>query len=234
MSFWDNFIKQIEKEFKANPDSFLRQANIKKAIAYHDRKYTEALLDRLKDSQHISYIKDPSTGDPNTLNGYSMSTLRSLAYITEMEKHFDLSSVDHVFDFGAGYGNFCRVFNKIYSPKFYTSIDLPAMQEIQKHYLQNYDIDLEYTQHDQNIQPKGKSLFIATFSLCECDGNVRAEVNQWIDKFDYIFIAHRDNFNDTSNTDYFNQLKTILKNYNIEHIFDKESAKMWLICKKEN
>ena len=230
MTFWDNFSKKIHEEFVEHPNDYLRQRNIQKAVCSHDSRYINKLWSKVKDKPELRSIADPHTGKPHMFHGgYTMSTLRSFVYIELMRKYFDLDSVEHVFDFGAGYGNFARIFNTLYSPEHYTSIDLPVMQEMQKSYLQDQDFVVQYTQYDKEITPKGKSLFFATFSLCECDRTVQDTVASWIDKFDYVFIAHRDNFNNHSNMEYFNGLKDKL---NGEHVFDQESAKWWLICQK--
>lgn len=228
MNFWDKTAELVYQEFCADRQNFLRYATIKSVMHSNQKHIVKALSSKLSASD-ISKAKDPDFGHPTRVwNGLSQSTMRSIYYYRDLDRILDFSSISHVTDFGAGYGNNCRVWRSLGYSGGYSLVDLPFMNEIQKYYLQNVLSDLNninFIQTDRSFIPSTKkSIFFATFSLNETSLNKREEIESQILSHDYIFIHYNNEFPADSqlvdNIAYFNDFKN--KNLNmfefIEHI----------------
>ena len=105
-----------------------------------------------------------------------------------MENFFDLSSINHVTDFGGGYGNNCRVWNNLGYTGHFALVDLPEVIEIQKHYISNVlpDASVSYASllSDVKIEQQ-KSLFFATYSLSETSLEIREKAKTSIKEYEY-------------------------------------------------
>ena len=239
MNFWDRHKDTIYEEFDSgNLD--LSKGQIQKTIAYLHKPYAKLLYKELQDDENLEKVIDPEYGKPKTVSGYSMTTLRCLSYINHFKKFADLNEVDTVADFGAGYGNFCRIWKLLYPNIRYYNVDLKEMLEIQKLYIEKTVSDrsrIDYITHKQlkTVQKNRKSLFLAAYSLSECSKEIRDEVEPHLYEYDYILIVHNERFNNIDNVMYFKKLKDRLsdKNYECIHDKDKGSEKWWLTCKRK-
>ena len=238
MSFWDNHVLTLKREIDNGFN--LSRGKLKATIGYTNAKYTRKLLDTHQGDVLFEKIKDPSYGNPEMIDGYSMSTIRCLDYMRHMETHVDLKEINSVIDFGSGYGNFCRIW-KIFNPNVkYYNVDLEEMLEMQKDYIENTvgnKSDIHYITHRQLDQvDTNKSLFIASYSLSECSFDVREEVEPYLSDYDYILIIYNQMFNgEYDNIKYFDDIQeTVLSNHECNVIYDHDSAKRWLVCKKKH
>jgi len=142
-TFWDKRVETLKAETADQLN--LSEGKIFKTIGFTHPPYTEKLLKKHSKCELFKIIKDPEYGNPSTIDGYSMSTLRCLDYMKHVAKHVDLNRINSVIDFGSGYGNFCRVW-KIFNPNVkYYNVDLKEMLDIQKNYIENT------VQHKNNI-----------------------------------------------------------------------------------
>ena len=236
MSFWDGHVLSLKKEIGDGLN--LSRGKLNKTIGYTHSSYTRKLRAKHQDSKLFESVRDPSYGNPSKIDGYSMSTLRCLEYMKHVEQHVDLKEINSVTDFGSGYGNFCRVW-KTFNPNVkYYNVDLEEMLEMQKDYIEKTvedKEDIHYITHRQLDQvDTNKSLFLAAYSLSECSFNIRKEVEPHLKNYDYILIIYNQMFNNEyDNVAYFNSIQeTVLNNHECNVIFDDDSAKWWLTCKK--
>jgi len=234
ISFWDEYEGNITKEFKSIPKSnFLTGTYIKRALSPNNLSFVKKAMEKFKDDPHLDKLSEPEVIINSIPEGqkYSMNSLQQFSYIKELEKHIDLKEVNHVTDFGAGYGNLCRIWHEVLDYKgTYTSVDLPTMHEIQKHFL---DFDIEYKNWKDDLTPPSKSLFVATFSISECSMEIRDKVEEDIQKHDYIFIIHNQQFDGIDNLVWGKDLVKKLDNHNTEYFFEDISAKWWLIGRRK-
>lgn len=237
LEFWDKHSKTLKNEIDNGLN--LSEGKVFKTIGYTFEAYTKKLLKKHEDNYLLEKVIDPSYGNPSTIDGYSMSTLRCLEYMKHLEKYVNVNEINSVTDFGSGYGNFCRVW-KIFNPNVkYYNVDLEEMLDLQKDYIRNTVENKEniyYITHNQLDQvDTNKSLFLAAYSLSECSLDVRKEVEPFLKKYDYIMIIYNEMFNNEyDNVKYFNDIKkTALNTHECSITFDKESAKWWLTCKKK-
>ena len=237
MSFWDKHILTLMNEMSSGLN--LSSGKVMGTIGYNHPVYTMKLLDKHCNSELFKKVKDPSYGNPATISGYSMSTLRCLEYMKYLENYVDLKEINSVVDFGSGYGNFCRVW-KTFNPNVkYYNVDLKEMLEMQRDWIENTvenKEDIHYITHQQLDQvDTNKSLFIAAYSLSECSFDVRKEVEPYLENYNYILIIYNKLFNNEyDNVKYFNDIqKSALSNHECNVVFNEESAKWWLMCKKK-
>lgn len=143
-----------------------------------------------------------------------------------MKKHFGVSVTEmnknegeYILEFGGGYGNFCRLtYNFGYSGR-YIIVDFPELQVLQRHFIQRVlpqpmsQQSIEF--HDSinpNMLPKqGGMLFMGTYSLGETPLATRREIEKYYALFDYIFLAYGKSFGSVDNLNYFDKLKSRLK-----------------------
>ena len=78
-NFWDDHVKTLKKEVTSKLN--LSSGQIFKTIGYTHHDYTKKLLKKHKDNILFNKVIDPLYGNPATIDGYSMSTLRCLEYM---------------------------------------------------------------------------------------------------------------------------------------------------------
>ncbi len=216
MAFWDNRVKSLSKSFKASKDIFLANKDVSRVMQTHNVGAIDKLINYLNDPDVIVKIKDPRFGSPSTHKGLTLQSARNAVYRKIMANFFNLSTINHVTDFGGGYGNNCRVWNNLGYTGHFALVDLPEVIEIQKHYISNVLpnalVSYASTLSDVKIE-QSKSLFFATYSLSETSLEIREKAMDNIKEYDYIFIAHNDSFpvygqnNSVNNNNYFDKMK---------------------------
>lgn len=214
--FWSKKVREVYGQFNSHKSSFLRQSEVVRVMHNTDPNIVNPLIEQLKGNEKIPLVQDPSVGSPRIAwEGMSQSTMRSLHYYEEVSELFDVSTINHVTDFGPGYGNNCRVWHSLGFKGDFFLVDLPEMNEIQRHYLSQVLEDtsnLTFMQAGPDIVPqKSKALFFATFSLNETTQKVRDLVEPQILLHDYIFIHYNKSFpveeKSIDNIDYFDRFK---------------------------
>lgn len=240
MTLWIERENQIRREFKNNKENFLRQQHISKTMHGQHSKLCRKLHEAIKDDDRLFLVEDPKVGDPKIWGARcSQSTLRSLYYYRMFEDIFDVESINHVTDFGAGYGNNCRVWHALGYDGEYFLIDLPVISEIQQYYTSQTieDGNLHFMNDADGMIPgKSKSLFMATFSLNETTMEIRKTVEPKLEAYDYIFIHYNNTFEAygkskqaVDNREYFNGLKDQMPSHDWYDMDDDMQGKNILI-----
>lgn len=223
--FWNKFAQDIRAEYDKDPKNYLRARNFTKA---YSGKYVSTLQQATKNDPYIEQVVDPDIGGAKIEGKASQSTMRSVLYIRELEKHIDPNQIEWLTDFGPGYGNHVRVWDKLFKTKYYQLIDLEELHDISINYLQACGIHVNIKTHSTHIKPKGKSLFWATHSLSECEMEIRHIVEGYLPQYDHIYISYNDNFIGINNIEYFKELAERLPHKTEIH-FDKVTGKHRLI-----
>lgn len=229
MAIWDHHLDKLYKDFKKNGH---RGSTFQKTFSGGSIKH---FYDATPKDERLELVKDPDFGNLPKLHGYSQSTLRSLFYIRQIEKYFDPKVVKHMTDFGAGYGNFVRVFDAIFKTRSYSIVDFPKVQEIQKEYLDFCGIEVEYGETMNDLSDfDSPALFVATHSLSECPLEVREEVEKILPRYEYIYIVYNSKIDKINNVEYFEKLsKRLSESYTTEINFNELTAKRSLIAVKK-
>ncbi len=149
----------------------------------------------------------------NSSSGNLVHHLYSL--VLGMEKSgFHPKKVKNVFEFGGGYGSFCRIFYKMGFEGNYTIFDFPVYNFLQEFFLSTVfnSLKIGYNNegnselnlvNDISVIKKGEvDLLIGLWSLSECPIELRNEI---LDKVNanYYLIAFQHRFEDIDNMQYF-------------------------------
>jgi len=215
MSLWDNFLKDISEEFK-NKEHFLKGSTISRCIhpkidSINAIKYHDAV-------SRLEFLKpDPQTGSPtHSIDKFSLVTLQSSLYLkTMIKKCNNLDVIDEIHDIGGGYGNMAWTLKNYGYNKKYIIYDFPVMQDIQRYWLGEQDIEVEYRSLAE-LDPGENSHLIGTHSINEMDLSDREKIP--FDRFKSFFIAHNKIFNEIDNIKYFSNLSKNL-DHDTEHLF---------------
>jgi len=214
MSLWDDFLKDISEEFK-NKEQFLKGNAIRRCL--HPRINSITAIEYLNKVSHLDFLKpDPQTGSPTySIDKFSLVTLQSSLYLKTMIKKSKLDDIDEIHDIGGGYGNMAWTLKNYGYNKKYIIYDFPIMQDIQRYWLGEQNIEVEYRSLDE-IDPGENSHLIGTHSINEMDLPDREKIP--FDKFKSFFIAHNKIFNGIDNVKYFRNLAKNL-DHDTEHLF---------------
>ena len=148
----------------------------------------------------------------------------------------NLKTFDLVFEFGGGYGNMARTFNKINPNSTYIIFDTRPVNLIQWYYLSllkihsslsiktKSNIFLINDLNDLRVLLKKynskNSLFIANLSLSEVPISFRKKILNYTKNFNYKLISFQKKFENIHNYNYFHNLKkNTLRKYSKSIIF---------------
>ncbi len=215
MSLWDNFLKDISEEFK-NKEHFLKGSTISRCI--HPKIDSINAIKYLDAVSRLEFLKpDPQTGSPtHSIDKFSLVTLQSSLYLkTMIKKCNNLDVIDEIHDIGGGYGNMAWTLKNYGYNKKYIIYDFPVMQDIQRYWLGEQDIEVEYRSLAE-LDPGENSHLIGTHSINEMDLSDREKIP--FDRFKSFFIAHNKIFNEIDNIKYFSNLAKNL-DHDTEHLF---------------
>ena len=253
---WDRLLNEIVNEMKASPMTFLRRPVISRPVHPNQQDLARHYLDEQCASsffvEHIlPRIHETPMGDPYLCDFFpfaSPMTMQHVYYLNLMKDKFGLfvpnSEIAHVVDVGAGYGNFCRIVKSFGFQGKYIIVDFPAMQEIQRHYLnhvlpQNIQANkIEFrTPDDLEILPfdEHPAILLATFSINEMPLETRKIFERRYQNFDYLFFAYNAAYEGIDNRKYFDALAQCLESmFHIEHFADGHRPAWFLLCRRKH
>lgn len=259
----NNFNKKIYQILKKGEIcNFLRNPFIQKMFFVHNRFFILRELKELKNSKKWLFFKklleEDNIGDPVRYFLYPKSSgnrINHVYHLSILEDYLqiNLKKIKYIFEFGGGYGCMARIFYKINKNIKYSIFDTKLVNLIQYYYLKQNKMDVGFKNKNQftlenetlklNNEKQKQSLFLANWSLSEAPINYRNKFLKLIDKYDYIFIAFQEYFEEVNNRQYFNnfekKLKKNYKTYLIENKFYKgnifkKQKHFFLIGKKIN
>jgi hypothetical protein len=249
---WDDYRVAICDEFKQYPMGFLRQPVISRTVHPNQQELArEYLSEMAKDpfacKNILSRLHDVPIGDPYLCEFFptaSPMSVQHVYYQLLMHRYLDLfiptANLNHILEFGGGYGNFCRLACCFGYSGRYVIVDLPEMHSIQEHFLTHAlpkrvaEQSVEFRSlQDENILPSNEpSLFMATFSLNETPMQVRDEVEKLYEHFDYLFFAYNRAFGEVDNQAYFDGLRERLSERFELNLVKDEYRSVWFLFGK--
>jgi hypothetical protein len=251
---WDAYKKKIKHEFNNSRAAFLRQPTISYAMHPNQQDLAKNYLQEMAKNKFaqakiLSRLHDIPLGKPFLCQTFPIASPLSIQhawYIFLLYKHFNLfvpdSGLKHVFEFGGGYGNFCRLLYSFGYSGEYIILDLPEMHAIQKYFLglaiperikQNL---IKFTGlKNKNLKKiQSPSLFFATFSLSEAPLIVRIQMEPHFKNFSYLFISYNRSFGGIDNTEYFKGLLIMLdEHFYIKTIKDPYKTAWYILGKNK-
>ena len=131
-----------------------------------------------------------------------------------------LENIRFVFEFGGGYGNFCRLLFALGFRGQYVIFDLPHFSALQRFYLDAVGLaadapsdravacvsDADEANRILQSTDLTDSLFVGTWSLSEAPLDSRAWIEKHFPRFGHILLAYQNEFCGTDNSDYFMQV----------------------------
>src|SRR5262249_22239633 len=137
-----------------------------------------------------------------------------------------LEDVRFVFEFGGGYGNFCRLLFALGFKGQYVIFDLPHFSALQRFYLDAAGLALDTAASGCGVTlvshpdeagrilrsaDLARSLFIATWSLSEAPLTSRDWIAEHLVRFSHLLLAYQNEFGGTDNANYFSGLRQRLQ-----------------------
>ncbi len=237
---WDQLVHNIADEVARNPGGFLREPTISRTV--HPAQYTlaqeyfkELCSDEFFRSRIFSQLHEHPMGDPFLCPFFpyaSTMTMQHAYYLNMIYHKFGIylpeNPVRQVVEIGAGYGNMFRLLSGMGYTACYTVIDLPAMQALQRHYLEHIfpratceRIDFYTSENVDGTHIDSESLIFGTFSLSEMPLATRVRLEPLYARARYLFFAFNKAFDGVDNEVYFSDLREKLSSlFDIDIIKD--------------
>ena len=161
-------------------------------------------------------MKETSVGSPIPFlfdSNTSGNMFHHLYHILQFIEHTGVrpENLKHIFEFGGGYGNMCRMLVRLGYEGEYRILDLPTFSLIQKFYLKAHhlingkDDKIQVIQSSDGLAIEKGTLYLATWSLSETGNDIRTSQKIIMDKCDNFLIAYRDEFEGFDNAAFFQQ-----------------------------
>lgn len=241
--FWINALEELKQYINVNSLlNILQSPTIKYTMIAEPNKIE---LDEIIKSDKSTYfkeiIKEDWIGKPTPYFYYLKSSGNTIHHAYSLLQLYNLYNIDisklkTIFEFGGGYGNFCKLLIKSNFTGQYVIFDLPLMSSIQKLYLNLSKIDSNVsftnTRHSKSISLinditqitfNDPELFIALWSLSECPISLRDQILDSNANSKYFLIAYSNEFMGTDNHKYFENFRIKMTthtwvSYEIQHM----------------
>lgn len=173
---------------------FLHWSTIQATMFVGNVPYVQAeLREILSDNdigRWIRAMSDSRFGNPDRLPNdqrFTGSSVHQTYHLRVWERAVGrhIHEVDHIIEFGGGYGQMCAIAHRLGFSGRYTLFDLPEFLLLQRYYLENVlphisdggVANLSYMQVDGEdrfqMPPDGSDLLIGCYSLCEASATLR-------------------------------------------------------------
>jgi hypothetical protein len=138
----------------------------------------------------------------------------------ERETGARIGEFDQIVEFGGGYGSLCRVAHRLGFRGKYVIFDLPEFGALQRYYLSSVGLRVAEAPQagavcclsdfdrlrEQTRDARGKSLFIALWSLSETPLSLRRALEPVISSLSHALIGYQARFGEVDNAAYFGEL----------------------------
>jgi putative sugar O-methyltransferase len=241
--FWSNSLLEI-KHFINNNNmlNILQSPTIKfTMIAEPNKLELRKLLTSNKSIYFKDIINEDWVGNPTPYFYYPKSSGNTIHHAYSLLQLYNLYNIDiskltTIFEFGGGYGNFCKLLIKSNYTGNYIIFDLPFMSSIQKLFLNlskiNFNISFINIRQTRSISLindisqitfNNPDLFIALWSLSECPIALRDQILENNSDSKYFLIAYSNEFLGTDNHNYFENFRIKMTthkwiSYEIQHM----------------
>lgn len=143
----------------------------------------------------------------------------------EVDLDLSIGSIDKMVEFGGGYGSTCRIakMNLGLKSLHWDIIDLPIMLSLQRAYLLescgvNIIDTVSFHDNFRTVNVPKRSMFMATWSISETPLILRREIEPWLKRFDYVFIAFKREYQGIDNFTYFMEYHNLLNKHYVNLI----------------
>jgi hypothetical protein len=250
---WKENVNRLKKLMLTDdPREFLRWDVLTETMVVGNDDFVLTELNHLKqdarwNERWSKAIHEVTAGRPKPFYKYPLSSanlIHHAHHIAQFEKRTGARTegIDFVVEFGAGYGNMCRLFYTLGYTGTYIMYDLPIFSELQKYFLQCNNIPV-YTNgppHPERTavctssfdtlqeilssdnRPRN-TLFLAMWSISEVPLALREKMFSLVSDFSFFLIGYQNQFGEVDNIRYFNNITKQLNkniawsNFPLEH-----------------
>lgn len=191
--YWLDVVERIyELILTDDPRRFLTWAPVRETMFTTGADYLNVELNALrKDTQWETVwrpkLPDPFVGRPVPHASWPRTTGNTIHHLYHLWQFQQATGVNlfsedlDVLEFGAGYGNMCRILTSEGSRRTYSIIDLPIVSHLQRYYLDSVrlqvgvrgdGLSVKWLNLEDNIEATGSkhsSVFVGAWSLSESD-----------------------------------------------------------------
>ena len=253
--FWSIALLDI-KDFIKYHDvrNILQSPTIKYTmVAEPNRIELRDLLNSRKSNYFKAILKEDWAGNPTPYFYYLKSSGNTIHHAYSILQLFnfvniEFSSLNRIFEFGGGYGNFAKLIFKSNFQGNYLIYDLPLMSSIQKLFLNLSELNVSVLRKPSeqistvsllndlsDISGDDPDLFVALWSLSECPFTLRDQVLSRNLNSKYFLIAYSNEFMGVNNSEYFESFRVKMVNYEwITYEIDHLKGHTYLIGRKLN
>lgn len=216
----EDIINRLCGSNKCDVNDFLQWQNIRETM-FHGCDKIE--LDTLKNHNWKFWkdaLKEDKFGNPLPYPHYKQSSgnLIHHAYnYFQLRPNASVQDINSIYEFGGGYGSFCRLMYRLGFKGSYIIQDLPALLELQELFLSKIELGVhinrrELVQGDKQVSlidelkaPLNVDLLVATWSLSEAPVSLRDKVLENVNATN-ILIAYQEAWGGIDNEEYFTNL----------------------------
>ncbi len=229
---WEEFRDGLRSELAAgDPRTFLRWPIIQHAMCLTNSGAVVPEFLALRTSgqwaRFAPAVVESPTGNPLRFLYHPQSSGSLLHHCHHIMRFAevtgaDLSSVEMIVEFGGGYGSMCRLLHRLGFRGRYFIYDLPEFSALQRYFLQSLTLPVIEASGDFSrpgiylitdlgmlrtaiaaTPAEACRAFIATWSLSECQPELRDRFLPLVAAFDYFLIAFQNEFYGVDNHAYF-------------------------------
>lgn len=227
---WIKYNNEIAEHIESGDiNNFIKWPIVRNTMHYDDSQGGDShgafeYLRRLPDwDKWKEVIREVSDGNPAPNQWFPLSSDHMIHQAAHLARFLsgtmcDLSELKAIYEFGSGYGCMCRLIHNLGFSGKYMIMDLPAVQVLQKWYLERTvkQGQITYTLDSNEFieQMESNSLFIATWSLSEVAYALREVILQAVLKtVKYVLIAFQGRHDELDNLDYFSATTRLYPQY---------------------
>jgi hypothetical protein len=202
----------------SDPRGFLRWSVVKNTMFAPDAPYIAVELDFLRglpdwSTRWSDLIEEDQIGRP-VRSFYeprsSANRIHHAYHIARFEEVVgDINRFDAVLEFGAGYGNFRRLWSVLSPQARYLLFDFPEWGALQNYYLKHFSLSAVFSSDPHEgarfVAEAKNPLFVAMWSLSESPLADRAWVEEILESFGAVLIAFQWGFGEVDNLRYFEE-----------------------------
>lgn len=161
----------------------------------------------------------------------------SLLQLANFISEFNVKNLKSIYEFGGGYGSFCRMLHKMGFVGEYTIYDLPVFSKLQGIFLKNVglaDKKISLISDWPEETEINADLFVAMWSISESPIELRDKILSMV-KSKYILITYREEWLGFDNVTYFKKFKEDRLNYTwIDYTISYLPTDHYLLGKKND
>jgi len=225
-SAWSRYLNLFrERAIHDDPRKFLRWDVIEETMCVSYARFLKTEMAYLKQNWDIwgPILSETPVGDPVPYLFHAKSSGNLIHHAYHLARfqattgcRFD--ELDVIYEFGGGYGCACKLLHALGFKGQYIIQDFPHFSALQRYYLGMHGIEPTLT-NTPIVIPKGRSLFLAEWSLSEAPAIARTPMFDIVKECDYFLIGYQPVGGEVDNVQFFGQWQSAIDlNWSVQNI----------------